>query len=172
MCFALISLDEEWAAVCYASAMLGIHQSCTGSVINPTKTHQLTIAMTPLQLCKTQLDCSPTYTNNLSTLNQLLEVRACWHDLISSAGNRHVVPYSHRVTWVTGMEERLSSLCEDIKEQSPRPNTPSDHNTLPGKQPTAAGRLGGCVGRAVQRLNDILKTTDKSGWSWCAAFFG
>lgn len=133
MCFALISLDEEWAAVCYASAMLGIHQSCTGSVINPTKTHQLTIAMTPLQLCKTQLDCSPTYTNNLSTLNQLLEVRACWHDLISSAGNRHVVLYSHRVTWVTGMEERLSSLCEDIKEQSPRPNAPSDHNTLPGK---------------------------------------
>lgn len=133
MCFALISLDEERAAVCYASAMLGIHQSCTGSVINPTKTHQLTIAMTPLQLCKTQLDCSPTYTNNLSTLNQLLEVRACWHDLISSAGNRHVVPYSHRVTWVTGMEERLSSLCEDIKEQSPRPNAPSDHNTLPGK---------------------------------------
>lgn len=81
----------------------------------------------------TNFDCSPTYTNNLSTLNQLLEVRACWHDLISSAGNRHVVPYSHRVTWVTGMEERLSSLCEDIKEQSPRPNTPSDHNTLPGK---------------------------------------
>lgn len=59
-------------------------------------------------------------------------------------------------------------------EPPPTPSTPTDHNTPPGSpsqppnKPTAAGRLGGRVRRAVQRLRDILKTTGEAVWSGCS----
>lgn len=77
---------------------------------------------------------------------------------------------------ITGVEEPLSCLCDCriSKSRAPTPNTLTDHNTPPGSprippnKPTAAGRLGGCVRRAVQRLCDILKTTAESVWSGCS----
>lgn len=155
--------------------MVGIDQSCVGSGDKAHKDETKT-ARTALLSCRIRADCSSAYA--LATHDSLATT---WGQTVSRVGmsSSHLEATGmqhHTVTvspWVTGVQEPLSCLYECRISKSKAPDQTLQQTIIPrlatlaspSKQPTAAGRLGGCVRRAVERLNDILKTTDKSGWS-------
>lgn len=167
MCFVLISLmsSESLSVICLL--WWGLIKAVKAQGIKPTNTDKL---WQP-QPRKTQVDRSSTHSKQPLTNHVRSGHVAMSSPHLEATGMSH-----HAVTvspWVIGVEEPLSRLCECRISKSKAPDQTLQRTiipclatlTSPSKQPTAAARLGGCVRRAVPRLNDILKTTDKSGWS-------